>query len=82
MSVVELNAKALKQIPSLTGEKDILKSFTMMPGVQSVGEFGSGFNVWGGGEDQNLYLLEGAPIFNTSHVFGMFSVINPDVVKK
>lgn len=82
MSIVELNAKALKQLPSLIGEKDILKSFTTMPGVQSVGEFGSGFNVRGGGEDQNLYLLEGAPIFNTSHVFGMLSVINPDVVKE
>ncbi len=80
MSLVEMDAKSIKQLPSLTGEKDILKSFTMMPGVVSVGEFGSGINVRGGGEDQNLYLIEGAPIYNTSHVFGLMSVINPDAV--
>jgi hypothetical protein len=80
MSLVEMDAKSIKQLPSLTGEKDILKSFTMMPGVKSVGEFGSGINVRGGGEDQNLYLIEGAPIYNTSHVFGLMSVINPDIV--
>lgn len=82
MSLVELNAKAIKQLPALTGEIDIIKSFTMMPGVHSVGEFGSGLNVRGGGEDQNLYLIEGAPLFNTSHLFGMLSVINPDFVKE
>jgi hypothetical protein len=80
MSIVELDAKGIKQMPSLTGEKDILRSFTMMPGVKSVGEFGSGINVRGGGEDQNLYLIEGSPLFNTSHVFGLISVINPDAV--
>ncbi len=82
MSTVELNAKAIKQLPALTGEIDVIKSFTMMPGVHSVGEFGSGLNVRGGGEDQNLYLLEGAPVYNTSHVFGMLSVVNPDFVKE
>lgn len=81
MSMVELNAKAIKQLPALTGEIDVIKSFTMMPGVHSVGEFGSGLNVRGGGEDQNLYLIEGAPVFNTSHLFGMLSVINPDFIK-
>ncbi|MBN1186155.1 MAG: carboxypeptidase-like regulatory domain-containing protein [Bacteroidales bacterium] len=80
MSVVELDAKVLKQLPSITGEKDIIKSLTMLPGVKSVGEFGSGINVRGGSEDQNLYLIEGAPIFNTSHVLGLISVINPDAV--
>ncbi len=80
MSLIEMDAKNIKQLPSLVGEKDILKSLTMMPGVKSIGEFGSGINVRGGGEDQNLYLLEGAPIFNTSHVFGLLSVINPDAV--
>lgn len=82
MSMVELNAKAIKQLPALTGEIDVIKSFTMMPGVHSVGEFGSGLNVRGGGEDQNLYLLEGTPVYNTSHVFGMLSVLNPDFVKE
>jgi len=80
MSVVQLDAKSIKQLPSLVGEKDILKSLTMMPGVKSVGEFGSGINVRGGGEDQNLYLIEGAPVFNTSHVMGLLSVVNPDAV--
>jgi hypothetical protein len=80
MSIVEMDARTIKQLPSLVGEKDVLKSFTMMPGVKSVGEFGSGINVRGGGEDQNLYLIEGAPVFNTSHVFGLISVLNPDAV--
>lgn len=80
MSIVEIDAKTIKQIPVLTGEKDLLKGLTLMPGVKSVGEFGSGINVRGGGEDQNLYLLEEAPLFNTSHVFGLLSVINPDAV--
>ena len=80
MSIVELDSKSIKQLPSIIGEKDIVKSFTMMPGVKSVGEFGAGINIRGGGTDQNLFLLEGAPMFNTSHVFGLISVINPDVV--
>jgi hypothetical protein len=80
MSLIEMDAKNIKKLPEIVGEKDILKSLTMMPGVKSIGEFGSGINVRGGGEDQNLYLLEGAPIFNTSHVFGLLSVINPDAV--
>ncbi len=80
MSIAEMDSKTIKQLPSITGEKDIMKSFTMMPGVKSVGEFGAGINVRGGGSDQNLYLLEGSPLFNTSHVFGLISVINPDAV--
>lgn len=80
MSVVEMDSKTIKHLPALIGERDILKSLTMMAGVKSVGEFGSGINVRGGGEDQNLYLVEGAPVFNTSHVFGLLSVINPDAV--
>jgi len=80
MSVMKLTAKEIKLLPSLSGEKDIIKSFTMLPGVKSVGEFGSGINVRGGGEDQNLFLIEGTPIYNTSHVFGLLSVINPDAV--
>jgi hypothetical protein len=80
MSLVEMDSKSIKQLPSLTGEKDIIKSFIMMPGIKSIGEFGSGINVRGGGEDQNLYLIEGTPIFNTTHVFGLLSVVNPDVI--
>jgi hypothetical protein len=80
MSVIQLDSRNIKQLPSITGEKDLMKSFTMMPGVQSVGEFGSGINVRGGGEDQNLFLIEGAPVFNTSHLMGLISVVNPDAV--
>ncbi len=82
MSVVELDAKSIKQLPSINGEKDIVKSFTLMPGVQSVGEFGSGINVRGGSEDQNLYLINETPVFNTTHMFGLVSVVNPDAVVK
>lgn len=80
MSIIEMDAKAIKQLPSLIGERDIIKSFTTMPGVKTAGEFGSGINVRGGGEDQNLYLLENAPLFNTSHVMGLLSAVNPDAV--
>lgn len=80
MSIIEINAKTIKQLPSLIGERDIIKSFSTMPGVKTASEFGSGINVRGGGEDQNLYLLENSPIYNTSHVMGLLSVINPDAV--
>ncbi len=80
MSIIELDKKTIKQLPSLFGEKDVIKSLTMMPGVSSVGEFGAGINVRGGSSDQNLFLMEGTPIFNSSHVFGLISVVNPDDV--
>jgi hypothetical protein len=80
MSVYELDALDIKKLPLMMGERDIMKSLTMAPGVVSVGEFGSGINVRGGGEDQNLYLIEGAPLFNTSHAMGLLSVLNPDIV--
>lgn len=82
MSMVELDNKGIRQLPVIAGGKDILKGLTTIPGVKSVGEFSSGINVRGGGEDQNLYLINGAPLFNTSHVLGLLSVINPDVVDK
>jgi len=80
MSVLEMNAKTIRQLPSLIGEPDIIKSFATMPGVKTASEFGSGINVRGGSEDQNLFLLEGSPLYNTSHVMGLLSVINPDAV--
>jgi hypothetical protein len=80
MSLVELDKKLIKQIPPIFGERDVIKSLTTMPGIKSVGEFGSGINVRGGSSDQNLFLLEGTPIFNTAHVFGLLSVVSPDVV--
>jgi hypothetical protein len=82
MSLIELDPRTISQLPSVSGTTDIIKGLTTMPGVKSIGEFSSGINVRGGGEDQNLYLFNGAPIFNTTHVFGLLSVINADVVKK
>ena len=80
MSMMKVNSKVIKELPVLMGEADVIKSMIMMPGVQSVGELSSGFNVRGGNSDQNLVLLDGAPIYNTSHLFGFFSMINPDAV--
>lgn len=82
MSLVELDSRSIGQLPSVTGDRDILKGLTTLAGIKSSGEFSSGINVRGGGEDQNLYLINGAPLFNTSHVFGLFSVVNPDVVDR
>ena len=78
MSVLKMNAKSIRELPTSLGEKDIIKSLTLMPGIQSVGEFGTGFNVRGGTTDQNLILIQDVPIFNSSHVFGLTSAINPD----
>ena len=81
MSVNKLSAKTIKQIPVVLGEADIIKSIILLPGVTSAGEGASGFNVRGGSVDQNLILLDEAIVFNSSHVFGFFSVFNPDVIK-
>ncbi len=81
MGVEKLDMKAVKLLPSSLGESDIVKVALLLPGVQTVGEGASGFNVRGGSTDQNLFTLNGAPIFNTSHLFGFFSVFNPDVVR-
>ena len=80
MGMEAMEMKTVKSLPSALGEVDIVKIATMLPGVQTVGECASGFNVRGGGVDQNLILLDGAPIFNSSHLFGFFSVFNQDVV--
>jgi hypothetical protein len=81
MSVNKLNIAAIKKMPVVLGETDVLKSILMLPGVTNAGEGSSGFNVRGGGADQNLILLDEATIFNSSHVFGFFSVFNPDAIK-
>lgn len=78
MSVTSMDAKTIKELPTNLGETDIIKGLSLMPGVQTTGEFGSGFNVRGGASDQNLVLLEEVPIFNSSHLFGLTSIINPD----
>lgn len=81
MSVNKLSISAIKKMPVVMGEVDVLKSILLLPGVTNAGEGASGFNVRGGGADQNLILLDEATIFNSSHVFGFFSVFNPDAIK-
>ncbi|MCU0341353.1 MAG: TonB-dependent receptor [Spirosomaceae bacterium] len=81
MSVNKVEMKTIRQMPALLGEVDLVRSIQLLPGVTSVGEGASGFNVRGGNIDQNLVLLDEAPVFNSSHLFGFFSVFNPDAVK-
>lgn len=81
MSVNSLSIKTIKQLPVVLGEVDVIKSITLLPGVTNAGEGSSGFNVRGGSADQNLILLDEATIFNSSHLFGFFSVFNPDAIK-
>lgn len=80
-SVEKIPIQLLTEMPAFLGEVDILKSITSLPGVSYVGEGAGGFNVRGGSADENLILLNGIPIFNSSHLFGFFSVFNPDVVE-
>jgi len=70
----------IKELPVFMGEADLIRSMVMMPGVQSVGEMSSGFNVRGGNTDQNLVLIDGTSLFNTTHLFGFFSMINQDAL--
>lgn len=81
MSVAALSVETIKRIPVVLGEADVIKSIILLPGVTNAGEASSGFNVRGGAVDQNLILLDEAIIFNSSHLFGFFSVFNPDAIK-
>ena len=81
MSVNALSISTIKNMPVVFGEVDVIKSITLLPGVTNSGEGSSGFNVRGGAADQNLILLDEAIIFNSSHLFGFFSVFNPDAIK-
>ena len=81
MSVNTLSIQTIKDIPVVLGEADVVKSLLLLPGVTNAGEASSGFNVRGGAADQNLILLDEATIFNSSHLFGFFSVFNPDAIK-
>jgi hypothetical protein len=80
MGTVKLDPKVVKAIPVIFGEQDILKTIQLMPGVNSAGEGSSGFFVRGGQADQNLVLLDNAPVFNPSHLLGFFSVFNSDAI--
>lgn len=81
MSVIDLPIEKIKAMPALLGEADVLKAIQLLPGVQSGSEGSSGIYVRGGGPDQNLLLLDGAPVYNASHVFGFFSVFNSDALQ-
>jgi hypothetical protein len=81
MSANKLSISEIKKMPVVLGEVDVIKSLLLLPGVTNAGEGQSGFNVRGGGADQNLILLDEATIYSSSHVFGFFSVFNPDAIK-
>jgi hypothetical protein len=81
MSSVEIPIEQIKQIPALMGEKDVLKVIQLMPGVQKGSEGSTGIYVRGGGPDQNLIILDEAPVYNANHLFGFFSVFNGDALK-
>jgi hypothetical protein len=81
MSVVKISPKDIVSVPVLFGEQDILKTLQLMPGVKSAGEGNSGFYVRGGSADQNLIILDEAPIYSSSHLLGFFSVFNSDAIK-
>ena len=81
MSTSKLDISKVAEIPTFLGENDIIKAIQLLPGVSSVGEGASGFNVRGGSVGQNLVLLDEAPVYNSSHLLGFLSVFNPDAVK-
>ena len=81
LGVSQLTIRSIRRIPPLLGEVDIIRSLLLLPGVTTVGEGAPGFNVRGGSADQNLVLLDDAPVFNTSHLMGFFSAFNPDIVR-
>lgn len=81
MSVAEISSEKLKSLPVILGEQDVLKAITLLPGIKSGGEAGTGFYVRGGGPDQNLILMDEAVVYNPSHLFGFLSVFNSDAVK-
>ncbi len=81
MSAINVPMAVIKTVPMLFGESDIIKSLQLMPGVQAGTEGSTGFYVRGGGPDENLFLLDGVPVYNVSHIAGFFSVFNTDAVK-
>jgi hypothetical protein len=81
IGVDKLNINEIAKLPVIFGEKDVLKTIQLLPGVKSNGEAGIGFSVRGGGFDQNLILLDEAPVYNASHLLGFFSTFNSDALK-
>jgi len=80
MSLTNMNMDQIKSMPAFLGEPDLVKAIQLLPGVQSGSEGSSGMYVRGGGPDQNLMLLDGVPVYNANHLFGFFSVFNPDAI--
>lgn len=81
MGTETLNIKNIEKLPVLFGEKDVMKTIQLLPGIKSNGEGSSGFSVRGGATDQNLILLDEAPVYNASHLLGFFSTFNSDALK-
>src|SRR5689334_24579253 len=81
MSVEKIDVHEIRTIPVLFGERDILKTIQLLPGIKSAGDGNSGFYVRGGNVDQNLILLDEAPVYNASHLLGFFSTFNSDAIK-
>lgn len=81
MSMIDLPVQKLQKVPVIMGEADVLKVIQLLPGVQGGTEGTSGIYVRGGGPDQNLFLLDGVPVYNAGHLLGFFSVFNPDAIK-
>lgn len=82
MSIVSLSPKEIELLPNFMGEPDVIKALTLMPGVSSGNDFSGGFYVRGGGPDQNLLLIDGANIYNSTHAFDLFSTFNADAIKQ
>ena len=80
-SLQKLDTKEIRNVPVIMGERDVLKTIQLLPGIKSAGEGGSGFNVRGGASDQNLILLDEATVYNASHLMGFFSIFNSDAIK-
>jgi hypothetical protein len=76
MGIIRMDSKSINSIPVLMGEPDLIKTMTLMPGVQTSGDMSSGFNVRGGNADQNLILMDDVPVYNSTHLFGMFSILD------
>jgi hypothetical protein len=81
MGVEKIGMAEVKALPMLLGERDVIKAIQLLPGVKSAGEGNAGFHVRGGGADQNLILLDEAPVYNASHLLGFFSTFNADAIK-
>ena len=81
LGIEKINMAEMNKLPVLLGERDVLKTIQLLPGIKSAGEGNSGFNVRGGTADQNLILLDEAPVYNASHLLGFFSTFNSDAIK-